>query len=183
MSDLQDFSFVCGLLDEFCTSTRVRSALKKIGSHDLTGWEKWIQIEFAIFLHDHNHVADFRREHGYSLDQRKAKRSKAYADFSFRKKRTNKNVKILLEFKANRKLRACIDGMIADWDKILCVRTNDDNIRSFWVVGFHGIDGCEPEEIEHSVFEMVKKKTSVTLFKNRLKTIVIGRTGYAVTLF
>ncbi len=183
MNDLQDFDFVCGLLDKFCADTRVRSVLKKIGSHDLTGWEKWIQVEFAIFLHDHDDVADFCREYEYQLDQRKANRAKAYADFSFRKKGMSKDVKIILEFKANRKLRACIDGMVADWNKIECVRASDDDIRSFWVVGFHGLDGCKPEEILKSVSQMVAEKMSIKLFKNRLKTTAIGKTGFAVTLF
>ncbi|MBU4178233.1 MAG: hypothetical protein KKG98_09235 [Proteobacteria bacterium] len=188
MSDKKEFADICYLLHEFCSDTKFgsfRSKLKKIGELELKGWEKWLQIEFSMFLHAHTDIVfdTGSREYCYILDQRKANKCKAYADFSFRKKNSSKDLRIVLEFKANPRQTSCVQGMIADCEKIWSVRGSDDDMRSFWVVGFHKFDGKSAEELKENALRLVNEKHEQEVRKSMLECMLIGRSGYALTVF
>ena len=170
-------------MEEFCTNSRVRNTLKTISQSKLTGWEKWLQIEFLMFLQKHPEICDPKNEQLYYLDGRKSDQKKAYADFSFRKKFSEKSSRVVLEFKANNRLSTCIDGMINDWIKICCVRQSEDNMRSFWVVGFHRIENKEIGQIEKIIKKLVEERSKWKIGQNLIKTIPVSNSGYAVTLF
>jgi hypothetical protein len=170
-------------MSEFCTEQRIRSALLAIKESSLRGWEKWIQIEFSLFLKQHADIDDWEKEYQYLLDGRKNECIKAFVDFSFRKKNTNRDLRIALEFKAIDRLTTCIDEMVKDWEKINCVRKSDDDMRSFWVVGFHQTGEMAPEKIEEVVLERLDTKHSCQLYRNRLKTVLVGESGFAFTVF
>lgn len=188
MSDQKEFADICKWLLEFCSDTAqrsFRSKLKNIGELKLKGWEKWLQIEFSMFLHAHPTIVfdNGSREYCYELDQRMANRCKAYADFAFRKKKSSKDLRIVLEFKAHPSQTSCVRGMIADCEKIWSVRGSDDDMRSFWVVGFHESAGKSVEELKEKALELVNEKHEQEIRKSMLECMLVGKTGYALTIF
>ena len=70
MSDKQDFEFMTRLADEFFREKHVGKMLKTFSEAHMTGWEKWLQIEFAAFLSVHENVTYWWRESRYQIDQR-----------------------------------------------------------------------------------------------------------------
>ena len=57
-----DFDFTCNLMGEFFSQRRVQRTLNLIEEYGLTGWEKWWQIELAIFVADHPEIAEWNVE-------------------------------------------------------------------------------------------------------------------------
>jgi len=88
------------LLEEFLGKKHVKETLILIGKKNITGCEKWFQIELMKFLYDHQYITDngIGKEEYFLLDQRKDKNRKGIRlDISFRPK--NKQYYIAIELK------------------------------------------------------------------------------------
>ena len=188
MTFQSDFDFVHDLLCKFSENRNIQKSLSTIKKCNIRGWEKWLQIEFALFLENHENCPNWKRETRYSLDRRSSKTAnQAYADFCIRKKYSSINHYIAIEFKAMNRWSDCLRGMMVDWAKIEKIKSSCDNIRALWVVGFHLTThrGKTRSDIElQNLFKnAIENKHQISIPNTRLRTFLIGKTGFAFTVF
>lgn len=174
-----DFAFVSELVDDFFRRVTIKRALKIIESHTISGWEKWLQVEFAAFIQGRPDVAEWCREFRYGLDRRVSKsRSTCSVDFSIRQK--NKQSWIAVEMKQIKSPASCIKYMVKDVGKISKIKTSEDDIRSVWCIGVHLVE--EPDEAQRLSLYYADQD-GISLNKKHFVSKQIGRTGYSFTLF
>jgi len=142
-----DSNFVLELILKFVENKSVNEKLQLIERIRLSDgtqiydWEKWLQIEFAMFLFEEDSLADWGREKKYWLDGRKKYRIKykesTTVDFWVKRKHQKISGEILIEFKRARSINGCISKMIKDGSLLRRIKKSNSEIRSFWMVGFH----------------------------------------------
>ncbi|WP_372871149.1 hypothetical protein [Shewanella sp.] len=188
-----DSKFVSKLVSEFFEIDGIKEKILAIEelcessgkkAHD---YEKWLQIEFAIFLHkrDNNDIHDWGREKKYSLDGRRKIRIKqkesTTVDFWFKRKNQKKSGEILVEFKRARSINGCVKKMIKDGALLRKIKKSQSEVRSFWMIGFH------PSENEsHNVFEKAfnqEAKLNEWVRYKDIKTETIGGTNLSYSIF
>lgn len=174
-----DFHRVSELIQKFCDSNHLQQVLGDLDSKKkVSGWEGWLQLEFAHFLHGRADIEDWRREARYRLNKQKSKkRSRAHLDFSIRWKHTDKKLRIGLELKAKYDFRTCFREMLKDWEKAEKIKKCEDNMRDFYVVGFHTMGKRSIEDIQ----AIISHETDIP--KRHILCHPIGKTPFAVTLF
>ncbi len=177
----RDFEFVNELVDAFFKKKKVRDTLKVIGNCDITGWENWFQIEFAVHLDSNEYVAEWYREESYLTDKRISKGKKRIAvDYLIRKKNHSKDSFIALELKQNINPGACINGMINDVKKISKVRGSEDNFRCLINIGIHSqVD----EKLHKLDVQSRALRNEVKVIDGCLSIRNIRNTNYAYTVF
>ena len=176
----RDHAFVSGLAAEFFKKPHIRHVLSAIDEFSVTGWEKWLQIEFAAFLGSHDGVRGWWRESSYELDQRLvASRRTCAVDFLICEQ--NKRSHLALEIKKGRSPDACIQGMLKDKKKIAAIKKTKFDIRSVWCLGVHTWVDSE-EVVRLTNYHASKLKTAI---KPQLMTASkrIGRTQHVFTIF
>lgn len=137
----QDLEFLKALVEDFFRRARIRSTLAAIRAESITGWEKWLQIEFASFIRQHAEVKGWSRESSYQLDQRVAEaRSKCAVDFIIHQKR--KHSHLAVEMKQIKSPSSCVNAMIKDIKKLHSIRRSEFDIRSVWCIGVHDTSHC-----------------------------------------
>ena len=176
---MNDFEFSKSLLENFFSQRKIQKSLDIIFENDITGWEIWLQIEFATFLTiEYGDEIEWYREYEILTDGRKEKlRKKVSADFIFRRKNFKKNSYIVLEFKQNPSPRSCFSCMLKDVDKIEKVKVSDIDMRNFWVVGIHCKDRMTKAEIKKYIRE------NCDFVGDDIYTKFISNTNYAFTIF
>ena len=65
----KDFIFLKNLLTEFVSQPHLIRRFQIMKETKISGWEIWFQIELAIFLQQHEDVADWERESRHSIDK------------------------------------------------------------------------------------------------------------------
>ncbi|MEI6026822.1 MAG: hypothetical protein WCT47_09045 [Betaproteobacteria bacterium] len=120
----EDLDKISDIVHSFFENKRIVETLEKIGSFGVSGWEKWWQVEFALFLsHADDVIADWDMEHPFETDKRtKLAQSRMALDIGFRLKRQAKDRWYFVELKQADSYRACIDKMIKDADKVFSAR-------------------------------------------------------------
>ena len=179
MSVQKDFDLVKDLCCSFFRKRSIIETLKIIDDQSISGWEKWMQIEFAKFCNDRKDVAEWYREEKYKLDMRMSKkRNTCSVDFLLRQK--YKQTWVALELKQKNRASSCIKSMIRDLIKIGKIRSSDDDIRSVWCFGVHKTTD------EKKVNGYVAKygiEFEQAINESYLYTQRIGRSAYSFTLF
>ncbi len=176
-----DFGFIFELATEFFNKEHIIQRMSLIENKEISGWEIWLQVEFAMFLEGHLEVDEWIREFQYSMDRRSSKNKKFMAiDFLVRKRRARLGQYIAIEVKQNKSAASCINGMMKDVCKISLVKGSEDDIRSMWSLGVHQL--LLQEDLENLVKEYAEKH-QVELASNCIKTIRIGDTNLAFTVF
>ncbi len=176
-----DFQFIKELAVDFFGQQHIVERLKLIESNKLTGWEIWLQVEFAMFLETQLLVDEWIREFQYSMDRRISKSKKFMAiDFLIRKKNTRLGHYIALEIKQNLSAASCIAGMMKDVCKISQVKGSEDDIRSMWSLGIHPF--LPQVQLETLVNECAESY-DVELASGCISTNRIGKTKFAFTVF
>lgn len=56
MSEQKDLDFLLSISQPFFKQIHIKKTLVAIREENITGWEKWLQIEFATFLRNHRLV-------------------------------------------------------------------------------------------------------------------------------
>lgn len=175
----KDFEFIALLSSEFFQRAHIKKTLKAIDESQMTGWEKWIQIELAAFLEAREEIKAWWRESSYELDGRVvASRKKCAVDFLVHQKW--KQSHMALELKQVNSPTACVQGMIRDKKKIQGIKSTKYDIRSAWCVGVHRV--CEPDEVKRLVAYYGSKLKSPVDAK-LLATERIGYSPYMFTVF
>jgi hypothetical protein len=146
-----DFDFTVGIVTAFFGQGRIRRSLAAIAETEVTGWEKWWQIEFAMFLSEHDEVAEWDIEEEFLTDRRCAvTKDFVAADISFRRKKHALDRLIILELKQDFEWKRCIANMLSDAQKIHTVQSRSLSgaaIRSFFVVGvYHSVGKAEAHD-------------------------------------
>lgn len=174
---MKDLQFISQLFSEFFKNNHIKKRLKIIKNKQITGWEKWLQVEFGVFLDDHDIVMESGREGIFSVDRRKdTDKTKIYVDFILRKKNCTKDFYLAIELKQADSFRTCLGRMIDDANKIYKIRGG--NLRECFMVGIHN-----SEEHDLVISESWERCSSFLPSKKRIVTRPIGRTGFSYTIF
>ncbi|WP_057831345.1 hypothetical protein [Colwellia sp. TT2012] len=177
----RDFKFVVELATEFFTQEYIVQRMSLIESKDISGWEIWLQVEFAMFLEQHIAVGEWIREFQYSMDMRSSKKQKYMAiDFLVRKRGAKLDQYIAIEIKQNKSAASCINGMMKDACKISLVKGSEDDIRTMWSLGIHQ---ALPQEDLENLVNSYADEYEVQLGPNCIKTKPIENTNFAFTVF
>ena len=113
---LQDMCTVKEMMDEFISQEHITKGLKQIAEIGITGWEKWWQIELAIFLDSYENIKEWDMEHEFEVDRRKYGGDRLYVDFGFTLNDWSGEY-VFLELKQNNDFKKCIDMMFKDAEK------------------------------------------------------------------
>jgi hypothetical protein len=176
-----DFEFTRDLMVAFFGRTRIQATLERIASTDVTGWEKWWQIELAMFLAEHEDIAEWDMEEEFHTDLRTGASQDFMAiDICFRRKGFAKNHFVFVELKQDRDWKRCISNMLTDAEKFGVSKTRSLSglqVRSFWLVGVH--PGDSKAEV-HDYIEHVAENRDVEW--DFMETRFIPGTPYSFTI-
>ena len=176
---MDDYEFILLLLNNFFGQRKIKKSLTLISEKGVSGWEVWLQIEFATFLAaNYDNEIEWHREFKARVDGRTLwGRKMLAADFVLRRKGYKKDEYIVLEFKQNASARKCFSEMIKDIAKINSARRSDMGIRNFWVVGLHPKNDLSKSEIRDHI-------SNVTDYdRGCIDTRFIVNTDFAYTIF
>lgn len=171
----KDFEFLKGILTEFCEQKSFIERLKTIQKTNITGWEIWLQVEFALFLQENPNVAEWEREVRHSLDMRKSDYwNNASIDFYIRQKQAHSLIP--LEIKQSREASKCIKSMAEDINKFRKVK-NSTRItnRELWCMGIH-------QKVEESTIQNYLARYDCAFYEGCTMSIPIGDTDFMLTL-
>ena len=131
-----DREFILQLAREFFDSD-MKEKLGSFKKFDVYGWEIWLQVEFYLFLKQHNLVKSVDREIRCSLDGRKNPTKRfAVLDFMIHEKR--KQSSIPLEIKQHMSAKSCLTSMLKDVKKFGQIKYSGINTsRNLWCLGVH----------------------------------------------
>ncbi|MGP3590329.1 hypothetical protein [Vagococcus sp. WN89Y] len=130
----RDFDHLSTLLQLFFSRQDIQQKLNIIDQFNISGWEIWMQIEFANLLAATDH--EWWREQTLGCDQRKNPgRLSLRSDFLLRKKGWALDSYIALEVKQNSDPTSCVKNMIADLVKSAKIKRSQLDLRSFWTLG------------------------------------------------
>ena len=132
----KDQEYILDIAAKFFKEKEIKKKFQIIQSSNITGWEIWLQIEFAYFLNGFDDQPEWYREFSYEYDRRKEKiKLKLKPDFLIRKKGWKLDEYMALEFKQDVKPVSCLKKMLLDLDKYSKVRKSNDDIKSVWTLG------------------------------------------------
>ncbi len=174
-----DFEFMQRVSEGFVAKKAIKETLSMISEFDITGWEKWIQIEFAKHCKSHSEITHWGRELRYELDRRSSK-TKASCSIDFFIKQKYKQSPLALEIKQQWSARGCINSMLRDKAKLRNVKWSKDDLRGVWCLGVHATDS--PENIKNLVAFCARAK-KIDIKQNQVFSRRIGHSDYSVTLF
>ncbi|MFG6467533.1 hypothetical protein [Roseateles sp. BYS87W] len=175
----KDFEFIASLSSDFFQRAHIKKTLKAINDSEMTGWEKWLQIELAAFLEARDDIKAWWRESSYEMDKRLVEsRKRCAVDFLVHQKW--KQSHMALELKQVNSPTACVQGMIRDKKKIDGIKSAKYDIRSVWCVGVHR--AVDPAEVARLVAYYGSKLNSPVNPK-LLSTERIGYSPYMFTIF
>lgn len=119
-----DLDQISDVLFEFFSNKRVIEALEHVHKFEVSGWEKWWQVELALYLaHADHKIAEWDMEHPFDTDLRtKHAHARMALDIGFRLKRQPKDQWYFVELKQADDYRACIDRMCKDANKVFSAR-------------------------------------------------------------
>ncbi|MEJ5034777.1 hypothetical protein WH243_16295 [Acinetobacter sp. MYb177] len=132
----KDHEYILDVVAKFFKEKEIKKKFQIIQDSNITGWEIWLQIEFAYFLNGFDDQPEWYREFSYEYDRRKEKiKLKLKPDFLIRKKGWKLDEYMALEFKQDVKPVSCLKKMLLDLDKYTKVRKSNNNLRSIWTLG------------------------------------------------
>ena len=135
-SDRRDLEFITTLAEGFFAQRAMRRTLRVISDQQISGWEKWLQVEFAAYIHDHEDIKAWSRETPYLTDRRiERARERCAVDFIIHQK--HKQSHLALELKQVNSVGRCAKAMVGDILKMLTIRQSQFDIRGVWCLGVH----------------------------------------------
>lgn len=179
MSDKKDFEFLKEIATSFFRQSSIIKTLKIIDEQKISGWEKWMQIEFAKFCNENSKISQWCREERYELDKRASKnRNSCSVDFSLRQK--HKQTWLAIELKQKDSASGCIKSMLKDAVKLSKIKRSQNDIRTIWCIGVHK---CAEELKMQGHIAKHQIEIGVQIKGQHVHTGKIGRSGYSFTLF
>lgn len=149
--NVDDLDRIADVLLGFFDDKRVTEALSKVREFEVSGWEKWWQVELALYLSRADDlIAEWDMEHPFDTDQRtKLAQGRMALDIGFRLKRHSKDSWYFVELKQADDFRRCIDRMCQDGEKVFSARRKSFDGLSIRYIACAGVflDARE-EEVE-----------------------------------
>ncbi|MBR7745911.1 hypothetical protein [Undibacterium baiyunense] len=174
----RDFEFLTYLVADFFSRKSVRDTLSTISYFEISGWEKWVQIEFAKFCMDHEEISDWGRELRYELDKRMSNgKSSCSIDFLIRQKR--KQSPIGIEIKQHPSPNGCVKAMLKDIAKVQQIKYSQDDLRGIWCIGIHAAESAA--EVSRLVTYHADR-LDININPQFVFSKEIGKTGFSVTV-
>ncbi len=124
------------LLLDFFGTKRNRNTLESMQYFGISGWEKWWQTEFALYLaQDEKQIDEWDMDHPFDVASRTGSAQERMAfDIGFRFKDRPSDEWYFLELRQDDNYRRCIDRMRNDAEKIFAGRKQSfDSIRVRYV--------------------------------------------------
>lgn len=123
MSKKDNLDKIGTVILNFFESKRIKTSLDSIYELGITGWEKWWQTEFALYLANNENIAEWDMEHPFDTDRRTNLSQEYMAlDIGFRMKNHSKNEWYFVELKQDDDYKPCIDRMCKDGIKVFSAR-------------------------------------------------------------
>jgi hypothetical protein len=178
ITEARDFEFVTELATQFFAQRSVRRTLLVIREQRITGWEKWLQVEFAAFIQDHENVKAWGREALFGMDKRVEKaRIRCAVDFIVHQK--FKQSYFALEMKQIDSVSRCTRAMISDIAKMLTIKRSEFDIRIVWSLGVHQV--AKPADVLREL-NYHADASRIEFTQSLAITLPIGRTGYSFSI-
>ena len=136
------------LLRGFFRTNHAKESLKVLHQSQITGWEKWWQIEFGIYLAKSKKVAHWTHEHRVFHPSKIGHRRKSsLVDIGIQFKYIEPQKLFALELKQNINAKKCIDAMALDMGKVLRYENGSDRSPSVYRFTYVGIvPSCESDD-------------------------------------
>lgn len=164
----RDFDHLSTLLHLFFEREDICQKLNIIDQNNITGWEVWLQVEFANMLCSTGH--EWWREQILCCDKRRNPvRPTLRTDFLLRKKGWTQDSYIALEIKQNRDATSCVKNMIADLEKSAKIKRSELDLRSFWTLGITPM--IDKERLDYLIDSYLDEKFYLT--KSRKKHVLL----------
>lgn len=173
-----DKEFMHSLTKDFFGSRQVRKTLILISECQISGWEKWLQIELARHCNSRDDITSWGREVRYGLDRRSASRAATAIDFLIHQK--HKRSPLGIELKQVKSPRACLKAMIQDKKKVWNIKWSQDNLRDVWCIGIHNAE--EPHRVR-AVADFLAADLGYALDSTSFLSERVGRTDFSFTVF
>ncbi len=179
-----DFEYLFNLVSTFFSRKRIQKQLDILNEYEISGWEIWLQIEFAYFLSEQNPTIEWWREQLLEYDYRMEK-EKCFLkpDFLIRKSGWKKETYIALELKQHSIAGSCINNMMSDVKKIYKVRQSELDIRNFWVLGITKMEEIQEKKELLSKILKSANNNDIRLNEKCIEIHRIHNTSYAYMLF
>ncbi len=178
-----DFEFTLSILDAFFAKKRIQTSLAQIAEKDISGWERWWQIELALFLSEHDDVAEWDMEEPFFTDRRHHTPQDSLAiDLCFRRKRHSTERLIFLELKQDPGLKRCVANMLSDAEKVCSAQSKSRlgaEIRNFFLAGIYMSPSESKAEIHDYIADVAEGREVDWEF---METRFIADTPYSFTL-
>jgi hypothetical protein len=177
-----DFKFTWALLTDFFGQKRIQRTLHAIHETGVSGWEKWWQVELALYLSDRDEVGDWNMEERFFTDRRRSVDKDSIAvDLCFRRKRCAKEAMIYLELKQDEDWQRCIENLLRDALKAFQAQSRSQegaSWRNFFVAGMY------PSAPKVEVHDYLKKRLAdLDIDWDIIDTKFISGTPYSLTMF
>lgn len=173
---MEDLRFVAGLVEKFFEDKTIKKKLRFIRESRISGWEKWMQVEFGMFLDGHTEVMQADREQKFAVDGRKTYKTRAHIDFVFRKKNCAIDQLLGVELKRRNSFHTCLAGMIEDANKFYTLKGKD--LRGAYCLGIH--TEKDQDYVINTVWEQCRE---ILPSKQRIISRQISDTDYSYTIF
>lgn len=177
----RDFNYIQELLADFFSEKQIQNGLRLIKENGISGWEIWLQVEFARFLSAHYSEPEWWREEALEYDRRQEK-GKLFLkpDFLIRKKGWRTDSFVALEIKQHPDAGSCINNMMRDMVKVSKMRKSELDMRTYWALGL--FEAKEPESIKEMVFNKADEY-NVLVSKTYHLIQQVPKTPYSYLLF
>lgn len=147
----RDFNYIEEVLTDFFSSKNIRNRLNTFDEQEITGWEVWLQIEFASFITTENKAFEWNRELRYGCDKRKTAKDFIKPDFILKKAGWTSGTHVALEFKQNCNPSVCMANMYSDLKKLERIKLSESTLRSAWAVGVTKTDSLDLNILEEKL--------------------------------
>lgn len=118
-----DLAKIRSIIFPFFKVRKIKESLNSIKNNKISGWEKWLQIELAMYLARSSDVAEWNMEYVFKVNKKfNAGRSFIYLDLGFRLKKHSKSEWFFVDIKQHDDYQKCIDGMTKDFQKVITAR-------------------------------------------------------------
>jgi len=144
-----DLDKIADVLMKFFEDKRIVDALRKIEKFGVSGWEKWWQVELALFLsHADDLIAEWDMEHNFDTDKRtRLSQNRMALDIGFRMKGMAKDQWYFLELKQADDYKTCIDRMVKDAEKVFSARSKSFDGLGIRYIACAGVFRNAPEKL------------------------------------
>ena len=142
----------------------------------ITGWEKWWQMELAVYLANSSKIAEWDMEHPFDVDKRKGiAQSRMALDIGFRMNRHASDSWYFLELKQDNDYKKLLQRMGKDVEKVFSARTRSFDGLKVRYIACAGIFADQGDEYENIIEYAEKLMDSIGADSGGVELEEIGK--------